>query len=400
VCHLHRALSSSWLTLGGSPTGPVFGDSFVDSDTGKIDFHALDRAIELHELELARLKRLRNTQSMAHNLPAELLSRVFGSCLPLDWRRDLLSRKPLGLSDFVKLSHVCSRWHSIAVEDPNLWIIVPAANVKQTRVLLERARGVPLKVTLSDVESKQNKLVEDVILSGAPVQSMSIVYGEVVDDTSEMESLNDKLGAWFQRPAPELEKLTVRVWDDAAELPTNLFDGTAPKLRELDLNGVVFLPQYWSLFSGLRSLILVHLYGCLDIDVLLALQTMKTLEHLELRGPGAEAGAQAPNVPQFTPHKLSPVKMPFLTFVAITNPLTSTMVDLFTTYCITPRLVSLTLIYLGDSLGRVNSEDFFSSPVVHGFLRSHAGHLHIARVGLSYGYCEIKKFRRPIRLQR
>jgi hypothetical protein len=281
------------------------------------------------------------------------------------------------------MTNVCFRSHSVAVGDRNLWSVVPAPTAEQTRVLLERARGVPLTVTLPDREDHAKQLVKAAIQRGALVRSLRIQCQTRPrhDDPRQNAAYMD-LKACLHHPAPELEDLFISSYE-GFQVPVNLFNGTAPKLRHLSFSGAVFLPQHWPFASGLRSLHLDGTWGCSEMDLFLAVQAMTGFERLTLKYKLVPAPTGVIN------QDLSPVQLPYLThlLLAFDDP---TTIDLFVTYLVLPKLVSLKVESRWSIQGDPSAEGILVSPVVRAFFQSHAHHIHLARLDIEEHCCRIQ----------
>jgi hypothetical protein len=233
-------------------------------------------------------------------------------------------------------------------------------------------------VTLPDREDDTKELVKAAIQRGALVRSL-LIRCQTYPDYNDPRQTAAELGllSCLQLPAPELECLVVASYN-SFEVPANLFDGTAPKLRHLHFSRAVFLPHHWPFVSGLRSLHLESTGGCSEMALFLAVQTMNGLERLTLKYKV---------VPSHLRHELADhdqktgasVQLPYLTHIVISDELST--VELFMTYLVLPRLLSLEVQSSWDGLS--------VSPVVRAFFDSNTRHVRLARLDMVEGRFEI-----------
>jgi hypothetical protein len=232
-------------------------------------------------------------------------------------------------------------------------------------------------VTLPDREDDTKKLVKAAIQRGALVRSLLIRCQTYPDynDPRQIAAELDLLSC-LQQPAPELEHLVIASYN-GFEVPANLFDGTAPKLRHLHFSRAVFLPHHWPFVSGLRSLHLESTGGCSEMALFLAVQTMNGLERLTLKYKVVPSHLRHELADRKTPPS---VQLPYLTHIVVISDEPST-VELFMTYLVLPRLLSLEVQSSWDGLS--------ASPVVRAFFNSNIRHVRLARLDMVEGRFEI-----------
>ncbi|PPR00372.1 hypothetical protein CVT24_004406 [Panaeolus cyanescens] len=116
-----------------------------------VDLRGLDRTARQTEIqaEIQRLKLLNNSLAPISSLPAEILIDIF------TWYRDYCYNDPFQmvfLFNWIQVTHVCSRWRAIALENPRLWSVLRLDSrfrLKAFEVIFERSRTMPLSVYVS-----------------------------------------------------------------------------------------------------------------------------------------------------------------------------------------------------------------------------------------------------------
>ncbi|KAI0042357.1 hypothetical protein FA95DRAFT_1564413 [Auriscalpium vulgare] len=228
-----------------------------------------------------------NSDVPVAGLPPEILSLVFSilSSIYRPRRRQSKSsdkiKHELG---WLKATHVCQRWRTIALRDPALW----ASNIALPSVLghrwaaafVARAQDLPLTVPWCDDVSSYNR--------GAP--SSTPFIGANLARTCAITHLcmhPHRLRALCS-PAPLLHTLGLFIYDKASHVPDGLFGGAAglPALRRLSL--LAWEPLPWTPLL-LAQLVSVHVVlmklvtGAELARMLAALGNMPALERLALQ---------------------------------------------------------------------------------------------------------------------
>ncbi|THH19129.1 hypothetical protein EW146_g1995 [Bondarzewia mesenterica] len=106
--------------------------------------------VRLREMEDERLRLLRRWNDLApiSRLPPEILSMMFRMCAC----DDRTFRSPPAIRRSILLSHVCTRWRAVAVDDPRLWtsyfLPSPKSNPSLVWKCLARSKTMPITVKL------------------------------------------------------------------------------------------------------------------------------------------------------------------------------------------------------------------------------------------------------------
>ncbi|TFY62478.1 hypothetical protein EVG20_g6691 [Dentipellis fragilis] len=210
-----------------------------------------------------------HTHTPISRLPDEVLCLVFFwlKChdqyqLPLRWLR---------------VTWVCRQWRRAALSQPRLWAQIVRAEDMGAQILdlmFSRAKMAPVRITY-DCDSEHpeawDKLCDYIPKNISHVVSLDI--GELDLHELVLELL---------QPAPLLEELLLDyLIPGVGNLPGNLFDGQAPRLKHLQLLYFMLDPLPPSVFNNLTSFLLVSSREETSL-VLDALDTMPLLERLDL----------------------------------------------------------------------------------------------------------------------
>jgi hypothetical protein len=269
-------------------------ESSLDSfETGTID--DIDIAIEHRLSEVVLLRRMRNTRAAAINwLPAELLVEVASYLTPrYPWSRAPEERQRLRL--FFGLSQVCSYWRQSMLSAPRLWSILPCRDPEKTRLMLERARGSPLSVSLWRIEmagetplqSRESLLQEmDMLLShSSHLWNLSLIL--------PLDELQSAFESCASRDAPILKWLDIICVsgpDFIPVVPAEFLAGATSCLVGLNLVSCSLDPTS-PLLHNLKSLELKNLYSLSAHTLMRILANAPNLTELSLASALAESGA-------------------------------------------------------------------------------------------------------------
>ena len=220
-----------------------------------------------------------NVHRQTSNLPTELLARIFLMV------RNEAGRAPDGavLSNWIQVSWVCQRWRRIATTTPALWANIylgrDLENVSWLRVFLERAKRMPLDITLlEDIQYYGEEAFDLLVRSVGSFRYLefqaiaprgkekSLVpylphmhsleelnLGNVNADLEPLSSALADLGL-TRKHCPRLYRLTL--WDAFFPWTSSIYCS----LRELKLILIAPLPPAHTLFRILQS--------CPDLEIM------------------------------------------------------------------------------------------------------------------------------------
>ncbi|KZW02786.1 hypothetical protein EXIGLDRAFT_828924 [Exidia glandulosa HHB12029] len=209
----------------------------------------------LHRIML-RMRRRVNLLAPVNRLPQEILCRLF-------------SEGPSNSSQqSVRISHVCSYWRELALDDPRLWTSITIINgrtLPALAVLLSRAKQQPvdLRLYLVDIKGKEEQ-------AGAALTC-------IVQHMQHMGKLSIHFNADLRKSlfrklcdvhAPVLTSLSLSctVFSSRYPLPVNIFNGNAPKLTELELSHISPANGIGRAFAGVR--VIEMWQSCVTVDSL------------------------------------------------------------------------------------------------------------------------------------
>ncbi|KDQ07364.1 hypothetical protein BOTBODRAFT_38891 [Botryobasidium botryosum FD-172 SS1] len=228
--------------------------SIAVSDQARViideEWRAIDYIKARVEERQKHIGRRRNNLAPIHRLPNEILGIIF----------KLVKREasPVGFNDFLSVSH---RWRIIALNTPSLWTNIHNLSGPLLDVFIARSKQHSLEVSYGRPEDRSDSsaLLEYLAHISPYVQGWRTcqLFGPL---RARAEILS-----YLTTPAPTLETLSISLYKargdgvDDAELdddtgPFNpLFGGSAPRLRELALDGA-FVSLSSPIFSGLTKL--------------------------------------------------------------------------------------------------------------------------------------------------
>ncbi|VDB87344.1 unnamed protein product [Peniophora sp. CBMAI 1063] len=141
------------------------------------------------------------------------------------------------------VSHVCSRWRSIAIGNATLWTDLPLnLSTPWVEEIIERSKNLPLNIIIPCDANWE--AVEDVLSNHLPrIRSIELERGAEI------------VGTFLSRsPATQLESLHMEHNANHMALPDNMAT-SFPRLKRLSLQNVVSLPN----FRGLAASRITHL---------------------------------------------------------------------------------------------------------------------------------------------
>lgn len=291
--------------------------------------------IQLLEAGIRVWKTRYNTLSIIARLPPEILSTIF-KCIAAASQQWIASYNYR--TRWINVTHVCSYWRRVALEDPSLWTNIPFSHPRWAKEMLERSKGASLTI-VADLYAKNSshmELVRSALTRISRIQKLSLTQ-------NSNENLLETTLWGLVEPAPRLESLKVSFNDinSVHRLPLRIFSGEAPRLRELDLRDCALT---WDapFLRGLTSLKMssIPLKARPSMShILAALRNMPNLSTLVLRNILPESSLDAAT------GKLSPglvARLPQLTHLCIESdvPEGAFLLD----HLIYPLTVSITLV--------------------------------------------------------
>ncbi|KAI0062543.1 hypothetical protein BV25DRAFT_1885251 [Artomyces pyxidatus] len=249
--------ANSWLSLLSSKIEELQNISAA-SDAAAI--HEARRKLDC-ELEgliqtVRAVRMRRNTLSPVHRLPPEILAMIF-SFLADEYPPRRFVSYGLSKLGWITVTHVCHHWRQVALDNPSLWGRDVCSHTNCSLVEERLARSKQSLLSIGSFYSADAvewmPLMRTVFEEMHRIQDLSL--------TGEQEYLTNLLIEHFSKPAPFLHTLRVTTsWGyiqtplaPVVSLPTNLFSGNAPRLRELVLVNCTTPWQPW-IFTNLVHL--------------------------------------------------------------------------------------------------------------------------------------------------
>jgi hypothetical protein len=166
------------------------------------------------------------------------------------------------ITQFIRLTHVSSRWHAISISSPGLWADICTDSIPLLQRMLERSKAaVSLALHLFGPASWRN--LHRGWRRGMSSPEVQAAYLQALDHLTRTRSLiMRELDYWrgepkshieqvLQGPAPLLQEVTL---EGKFELPFLLFGDQAPRLRRLKLNDVSTPLLGWQALGSLSVL--------------------------------------------------------------------------------------------------------------------------------------------------
>ncbi|VDC06942.1 unnamed protein product [Peniophora sp. CBMAI 1063] len=198
---------------------------------------------ESQKKELAYLTAPKYNHYSVNDLPNELLAAVFvivrDACI-----EDEAEHGVPGWA--VSLTHTCSRWRAVALATQLLWTLVPRhISLTWQQVFIQRAGDAPLGLSLH-FPASANSLTTGVMIHRTAVACLMVQKNlrRMTALWLLFDSLDFYPASWSQFlgvPAPELRAFRMDAVDaQAVELPRDLFQRHAPKLKSINLDNIYF----------------------------------------------------------------------------------------------------------------------------------------------------------------
>ncbi|KAG8892107.1 hypothetical protein FRB99_002958 [Tulasnella sp. 403] len=208
------------------------------------------RIVKSHfQSHISQMKRHRNTLSLIHRLPIEILVEIFRHVTKDGF---YTSRRYLRLGD---LSRVCALWGRVIEQSPTLWTTIwTNDDTRLIKKIISRSGNHPLSIYANQYEGWG--VIESCLQQLSP-QLHRWKIAEFRLQSQDIKYLQERLA---DASAPKLEKLCVSVYPTGVSASTRveLFRGGVECLKELELSGVS-MPWTSPLLSRLRVLRLASL---------------------------------------------------------------------------------------------------------------------------------------------
>ncbi|KAI0044854.1 hypothetical protein FA95DRAFT_211666 [Auriscalpium vulgare] len=207
---------------------------------------------------------MQNLQTPIHNIPVEALREIF-QYLPLFSREPLISRPlssrhtvtaspwqdgvtpawvPTWRAPGITLYHVCRRWRTVVHDFPALWTTIPLRSAKLTELALVRSGSAPLLIYIDSGLLEWRPAYLDTAHKVIPhmlhARVLSLAQEERTDNERARSFVASVIRILESQPMPVLEALELRDFQPRGwHLPDRLFQGVAPRLRELRLSSTL-----------------------------------------------------------------------------------------------------------------------------------------------------------------
>ncbi|KAG6909787.1 hypothetical protein DXG01_015280 [Tephrocybe rancida] len=229
------------------------------------------------ETTIRALRKQQNSVSLTARLPPELLASIF------KWDAIMEREKSRRTTSWIRLSHVCADWRRIALDCPDLWCYYTNNNLNWLNTLVSRSGTVPFHV-LTDLHRIRSKGLRQSLGEIHRIQELCFCayYRKHWDKISKVLSKLEH--------APFLEvfrpSFNLVVGGGVQALPDYLFNGEAPRLTDLELDGCLIGNNSF-LLANLTTLTLRHLReennGLSLPQLFVMLNQAPNLETLELK---------------------------------------------------------------------------------------------------------------------
>ncbi|KAI0061497.1 hypothetical protein BV25DRAFT_1826631 [Artomyces pyxidatus] len=247
-----------------------------------------------------------NALSRTSRLPAELLAYVFSFCAADSkaWRE-----MNAGIG-WVVVTHVCRRWRHIALSHPRLWRYLDfPLSLSWAQEMISRSKAIPCIVSWISGYPRTGR-PPSVLGDGFNELALSQLHGIEQLRLDGFDGTTQSLEAVLALPAPDLT--TVDIKCKGLFLPPNIFDGIAPRLRNVSVVGCLTFPWTSPILQNVVNLKVEgeHLSFILSTrtELLSALQAMRALEKLAL----VSCLPDSPTLAHTTSHVIAPPNLQYL----------------------------------------------------------------------------------------
>ena len=186
------------------------------------------------EEEAQMLKHCYNAVTPVNRLPPEILSAIFSLAVAKTVIRGGAHRA----LPWARITHVCRRWRTVALDCPSLWAHLQFGNPLFTQVMLERSGAAPLTVTVPDEDHIHRfESVLSIALSQLDrLRAVEYSTPHPLSDTRWQPMPGFTSISQWKGCAPILESLVLDQNSSKAtkeRLPLDWIQGKAPMLRVL-----------------------------------------------------------------------------------------------------------------------------------------------------------------------
>jgi hypothetical protein len=279
----------------------------------------IEETMQRNLTQLALLRQLRNAHIPILRLPPEILAHILLFCGLPSTQPHWSAHWTDAVKNLVRLTQVCSRWHSVAVSCSRLWATVSTmGRDKQLSFLLDRAKHAPLTVLVERPDSyydqsKPSRIEAELkalqLLHHMPrIRLLELSAGHREWSAEAMEAIRLALSA----TAPHLEHILLK---ESGDIDEHLFADYAPRLQSMDVRKMKLKLVGWHPLQNMRDLALTEL-GDFNTpsQVLDMLHDAGRLQSLQLMHP-----FNADQVPRAEWLK-GPINMVFLNNLSLKGP--------------------------------------------------------------------------------
>ncbi|KAF8892278.1 hypothetical protein BD779DRAFT_104674 [Infundibulicybe gibba] len=190
--------------------------------------------------EILTLKTRRNTIASINQLPLELLSKIFASCVirnTKSWVRNV--------------THICHHWRAVALDSPQLWSVINIdGNCATTwaEIMFRRSKMANLSITITRPSPQVATIVGLVLGHPERIEALHIAGGNITQIKQVFPFLTS--------PAPLLSTFSLNLPEYNSPLPIldHIFNGETPRLRQLELTGCYYPDWDSPMLCNLTSL--------------------------------------------------------------------------------------------------------------------------------------------------
>ncbi|TFK78617.1 hypothetical protein K466DRAFT_507030, partial [Polyporus arcularius HHB13444] len=188
--------------------------------------------IDILSTALVAVRTRCNLISTAHKLPPEILLFIFDLVRRervSEDQQDVVEFSAASIRSLIALTHVCHRWHTVALHSPTLWTgLVSRSRLAET--FAQRAQEFPLSMTMTVIRGQVSKPEKQLLWRLRPhLQSLDLI----------LDSLPHIRKNQISRYS--LEEMTIvvrkkRMLPAFFQTAFPLFGGRAPRLKSLSIS--------------------------------------------------------------------------------------------------------------------------------------------------------------------
>ncbi|TFK66100.1 hypothetical protein BDN72DRAFT_844726 [Pluteus cervinus] len=264
----------------------------------EVAIEKLDNEIRILTEQLRRLKAQRNTFSLTHTLPDEILCEIFAivQVYCKIKTKGGHQNRPHSVLQWLPITHVSRRWRQVALACSQLWCSIVGLPEPAIPVFLGRSGDRNLSV----------EIVSKMVSRNVPYIHPPALLEEIFAQNSRIQTLVVKGGpSWTQilpyvtsTPAPRLREVFIDAF--GAVIPDDFYQGITPQLESLSLAGGWFTLNNPVFMNDLTTLQMLNCPGSARAW-LEVLQRMRRLSLLKMRTTFPEdAGGESIPIPKGT----------------------------------------------------------------------------------------------------